>query len=55
VGCPEEVAWRLGWIDDEQLERLATPLRRNGYGSYLLRLLEETVTPGLADPAGVQS
>jgi glucose-1-phosphate thymidylyltransferase len=55
VGCPEEVAWRLGWIDDEQLERLATPLRRNGYGSYLLRLLEETVAPGLADPAGVQS
>jgi len=41
VGCPEEVAWRLGWIDDTQLERLARPLRRNGYGSYLLRLLEE--------------
>jgi glucose-1-phosphate thymidylyltransferase len=41
VGCPEEVAWRLGWIDGEQLERLAQPLKKSGYGNYLLRLLAE--------------
>ncbi len=52
VGCPEEVAWRLGWIDDGQLERLAHPLRRNGYGSYLLRLLEDPTATLLSDPAG---
>jgi len=40
VGCPEEVAWRLGWIDSAALERLASPLRKSGYGSYLLSLLE---------------
>jgi glucose-1-phosphate thymidylyltransferase len=41
VGCPEEVAWRQGWISDEQLERLALPLKKSGYGSYLLSLLQE--------------
>jgi glucose-1-phosphate thymidylyltransferase len=41
VGCPEEVAWRMGWIDTEQLEQLAQPLRKSGYGSYLLQLLAE--------------
>ena len=41
VGCPEEVAWRRGWIDGEQLERLAQPLRKSGYGHYLLQLLQE--------------
>lgn len=40
VGCPEEVAWRMGWIDDEQLVRLAKPLEKSGYGHYLLDLLE---------------
>jgi glucose-1-phosphate thymidylyltransferase len=40
VGCPEEVAWRLGWIDDDQLTALAAPLRKSGYGDYLLHLLE---------------
>jgi glucose-1-phosphate thymidylyltransferase len=40
VGCPEEVAWRMGWIGDEQLARLAAPLMRSGYGNYLLELLE---------------
>ncbi len=39
VGCPEEIAWRAGWIDDEQLERLAKPLAKSGYGDYLLDLL----------------
>ena len=40
VGCPEEVAWRQGWIDDQALRQLAEPLRRSGYGDYLLQLLE---------------
>lgn len=40
VGCPEEIAWRMGWIDDGQLERLAAPLMKSGYGNYLLELLE---------------
>jgi glucose-1-phosphate thymidylyltransferase len=41
VGCPEEVAWRLGWIDSAALEKLAGPLKKSGYGSYLLELLEQ--------------
>ncbi len=39
VGCPEEIAWRQGWIDDSALARLAEPLRKSGYGEYLLRLI----------------
>ena len=42
VGCPEEVAWRQGWINDEQLERLAKPLKKSGYGTYLLQVLGES-------------
>ena len=42
VGCPEEVAWRMGWINDEQLERLAQPLLKSGYGTYLLQMLKES-------------
>ena len=41
VGCPEEVAWRQGWIEACQLERLAQPLLKSGYGQYLLQLLED--------------
>ena len=41
VGCPEEVAWRLGWIDAGQVAALAEPLRKSGYGDYLLQLLEQ--------------
>ena len=41
VGCPEEVAWRQGWIKDAQLERLAQPLLKSGYGDYLLQMLGE--------------
>ena len=40
IGVPEEVAWRMGYIDDEQLRLLADPLLRSGYGGYLLDLLE---------------
>lgn len=40
IGCIEEIAWRAGWIDDDQLRALAEPLVKSGYGSYLLRLLE---------------
>lgn len=39
VSCPEEIAWRQGWIDAAQLQCLAEPMRKNGYGQYLLRLL----------------
>jgi len=42
VGCPEEVAWRQGWISAEQLAALAQPLRKSGYGDYLLQLLEQS-------------
>ncbi len=41
VACPEEIAWRRGWIDDAQLRLLAQPLTKSGYGQYLLRLLKE--------------
>ncbi|MBC7842776.1 MAG: glucose-1-phosphate thymidylyltransferase RfbA [Gemmatimonadaceae bacterium] len=41
VACPEEIAWRLGWIDDAQVERLAAPLRKTGYGRYLMAMLTE--------------
>ena len=41
VACPEEISWRQGWIDSEQVKRLAAPLVKNGYGQYLLGLLED--------------
>ena len=43
VSCPEEIAYRLGYIDAAQLERLATPLLKNTYGQYLLNLLKQPV------------
>lgn len=43
VACPEEIAWHQRWIDDEQLRALAAPLSKNGYGAYLLRLLQQKV------------
>lgn len=41
ICCPEEIAWRMGFIDNAQLARLAKPLAKNGYGRYLLALLKE--------------
>lgn len=43
ISCPEEIAWRSGWIGDEQIEKLAKPLAKNGYGQYLLTLLNKQV------------
>ena len=43
VASPEEIVWRSGWIDNAQLEALAGPLAKSGYGQYLLRLLRERV------------
>ena len=41
VACPEEIAWRQGWINAAQLENLAAPLAKTGYGMYLQQLLAE--------------
>jgi glucose-1-phosphate thymidylyltransferase len=43
VACPEEVAFRLGWIDADQLRTLAKPLAKTGYGRYLLRVIDEQI------------
>ena len=51
VGCPEEVPWRQGWISSDVLEQLAQPLKKSGYGTYLLQMLEESVS----DHAALQS
>ena len=45
VACPEEIAYRKGYIDAAHLEKLARPLAKNGYGQYLLRLLQEKIQP----------
>jgi len=45
ISCPEEIAWRQGFIDDAQLEALAQPLRKSGYGEYLRQLLTNPVMP----------
>jgi glucose-1-phosphate thymidylyltransferase len=41
ISCPEEIAFRMGYIDAAQLERLAAPLAKNQYGQYLLSLLDD--------------
>ncbi|MBL8467104.1 glucose-1-phosphate thymidylyltransferase RfbA [Methyloversatilis discipulorum] len=43
ISCPEEIAWRQGWIGDDQLKKIATPLAKSGYGQYLLRIIDEQV------------
>ena len=43
IACPEEIAWRYQWIDSAQLEKLAQPLIKSGYGQYLLRVLREKI------------
>ncbi len=43
VNCPEEVAFRNGWIDEDSLRKIAEPLRKSGYGEYLLNLLDDRV------------
>ena len=43
VACPEEIAYRKGYITAEQLEKLAAPLKKSGYGSYLLQILKDRV------------
>ena len=42
ISCPEEIAWRNNWINDEQLENLSKPISKSGYGMYLMKLLDET-------------
>jgi glucose-1-phosphate thymidylyltransferase len=39
IGCPEEVAWRMGFLSDQELEDLAAPLVKSGYGAYLMKVL----------------
>jgi glucose-1-phosphate thymidylyltransferase len=43
VSCPEEIGYRQGWISASQLEKLAAPLSKNGYGQYLQRILKEKI------------
>lgn len=43
VSCPEEIAWRMGWIDDAALDKLAAPLAKGSYGKYLRSLLHERI------------
>ena len=43
IACPEEIAWRQRWINDQALEALAAPLAKSGYGQYLLGLLRDRV------------
>jgi len=43
VGCPEEIAWRNGWVSSEELEALARALQKSGYGQYLLDILQDKV------------
>jgi glucose-1-phosphate thymidylyltransferase len=45
ICCPEEIAWRMGYISSGELEHLATPLKNSGYGNYLLSLLQDGAAP----------
>jgi glucose-1-phosphate thymidylyltransferase len=48
IACPEEIAFRMGYIDAAQMEKLAAPLLKSGYGAYLLQILEESKQGGPA-------
>ncbi len=50
IACPEEIAWRLGYIDADQLSALAQPVVKSGYGQYLLALLREPAFSGSTQP-----
>ena len=43
VGCPEEVAWRKGWITNNDLASIANSMLKSGYGEYLLKILEDPI------------
>jgi len=47
VSCPEEIAWRKKWINDDQLKALAKPLMKSGYGDYLINLLQNSLIDNL--------
>ncbi|WP_457573084.1 glucose-1-phosphate thymidylyltransferase RfbA [Desulfolithobacter sp.] len=49
IACLEEIAYRLGYIDREQVERLATKMMKNQYGQYLMQLLQDTIPDGRAE------
>ncbi|WP_346353516.1 glucose-1-phosphate thymidylyltransferase RfbA [Azotosporobacter soli] len=46
IACPEEIVYRMGYIDEEQVQRLAEPLKKNAYGNYLLSMLKSTMDGG---------
>jgi glucose-1-phosphate thymidylyltransferase len=50
IACPEEIAWRNGWISSQALRALARPLMSSGYGEYLLALLDEAGRQHEPDP-----
>ena len=47
VGCPEEIAWRKGWITDHELEKIAENSKKSGYGEYLLKILNDPLNGSL--------
>lgn len=49
VACPKEIAWRMGWITTSQLEALAVPLIKNGYGKYLMQLTSDSIQNRLSE------
>jgi glucose-1-phosphate thymidylyltransferase len=48
IACPEEIAYRAGWIDAQAVQKIAEPLKKNGYGQYLLGMLRERLIPAPA-------
>ena len=50
VACPEEIAYRSGWVSAVQLEEMANPLIKNGYGQYLLQILKDGIFNEIYSP-----